>query len=91
MLRYVELKEKPREFLAATGLTNEEFQCLLPNFEQAYWKLSPPKSKSTKKKKQRVAGGGRKGQLSEMAEKLLFVLVYQKPLRYKPCTDLHLG
>jgi len=33
MLKYAELKEKPKEFLAATGLTDEEFQCLLPTFE----------------------------------------------------------
>jgi hypothetical protein len=32
MLQYVELKEKPREFLAATGMTDEEFQALLPTF-----------------------------------------------------------
>ena len=86
MLRYVELKEKPREFLAATGLTNEEFQCLLPSFEQSYRKLSPPKPKSAKKQKQRAGGGGRKGQLAQMAEKLLFVLVYQKTA---PLQTLH--
>ncbi len=72
--------------MAATGLTNEEFQCLLPNFEQSYRKLSPPKPKSAKKQKQRAGGGGRKGQLSEMAEKLLFVLVYQKTA---PLQTLH--
>ena len=33
MLKYDELKEKPREFPAATSLTNKEFQCLLPNFD----------------------------------------------------------
>ena len=86
MLRYVELKEKPREFLAATGLTDEEFQCLLPNFEQSYWKLSPPKPKPAKKQKQRAVGGGRKGQLATLADKLLFVLVYQKTA---PLQTLH--
>jgi len=91
MLRYVELKEKPREFLAATGLTDEEFQCLLPNFAQAYWELSPPKPKPAKKKKQRKAGGGRKGQLSEIADKLLFVLVYQKTAPLQTLHGLHFG
>jgi len=86
MLRYLDLKEKPREFLAATGLTKEEFQCLLPNFEQSYRKLSPPKPKPTKKKKQRKAGGGRKGQLKDVADKLLFILVYQKTA---PLQTLH--
>ncbi len=91
MLRYVELKEKPREFLAATGLTDEEFQCLLPNFAQAYWELSPPKPKPAKKKKQRKAGGGRKGQLSEIADKLLFVLVYEKTAPLQTLHGLHFG
>jgi len=75
MLKYVELKEKPKEFLAATGLTDEEFQCLLTNFEKCYQKLSLPKSKSVKKKRKRKVGGGRRGNLSTLSDKLLFILV----------------
>ena len=51
MLRYVELKEKPKEFLAATGLTDEEFQTLLLTFEEHHQLSSKPKPKATKKKK----------------------------------------
>jgi len=36
MLKYENLKQKPREFLAATGVTDEEFQILLPNFARGY-------------------------------------------------------
>ena len=36
MIEYTKLKEKPREFLAATGIRNEEFECLLPTFEKCY-------------------------------------------------------
>ena len=36
MLKYLELKEKPREFLAATGHRDEEFQALLPAFATCY-------------------------------------------------------
>ena len=50
MLRYVELKGKPKEFLAATGLTDEEFQILLPTFEKCYQLSSKPKPKALKKK-----------------------------------------
>jgi len=75
MLDYVKLKEKPREFLAATGLSDEEFQVLLPNFENCYRKLIKPK---TRKRRNRAAGGGRRGNLSEITDKLLFILVYQK-------------
>jgi hypothetical protein len=46
--------------LAATGLTDEEFQCLLPTFEKGYQLSSKPKPKAPKKKKQRAKGGGRK-------------------------------
>ncbi len=60
MLKYAELKEKPKEFLAATGLNDEEFQCLLPTFEKCYEQLSAKKPKPTKKRKQRAKGGGRR-------------------------------
>lgn len=78
MLQYLELKEKPREFLAATGLTDEEFQAILPTFEKCYQLLLPPKPKPTKKKKERARGGGRRAKLAEISDKLLFILVYQK-------------
>ena len=78
MLRYVELKEKPREFLSVTSLTAEEFQALLPTFEKCYQLLLPPKPKPTKKHKQRASGGGRKSNLSNIHDKLLFILAYQK-------------
>ena len=76
MLKYAELKEKPKEFLAATGLIDEEFQTLLLSFEKCYQLSLPLKPKPTKKKKQRA--GGRRGKLSEISDKLLFILVYQK-------------
>jgi hypothetical protein len=78
MIEYVNLKEKPREFLAATGIRQEEFECLLPTFEKSYQASLPKKPKPSKKKKQRAAGGGRKSALKTMSDKLLFILVYQK-------------
>jgi hypothetical protein len=72
MLKYAELKEKPKEFLAATGLTDEEFQCLLPTFEKCYEQLFPKKPKLTKKRKQRSRGGGRKSKFENSSDKLLF-------------------
>jgi len=38
MLSYTKLKARPRDFLAATGLTLDEFQQLLPAFQGAYEK-----------------------------------------------------
>ncbi len=86
MLKYDELKEKPREFLSVTSLTDEEFQVLLPTFERCYEFLSPPKPKATKKKKQRAKGGGRRAKLASISEKLLFILAYQKT---SPLQTLH--
>jgi hypothetical protein len=78
MVKYFELKEKPREFLSVTSLTDEEFQVLLPTFEKCYQLLLPPKPKPSKKQKQRAQGGGRKSKLVSMSDKLLFILAYQK-------------
>jgi len=78
MIEYSKLKEKPREFLAVTSLTDEEFQALLPTFEKSYELLLPPKPKVSKKKSGRARGGGRRGKLPSLSEKLLFILVYQK-------------
>ena len=86
MLKYDELKEKPREFLSVTSLTDEEFQVLLPTFERCYEFLSSPKPKATRKKKQRATGGGRRAKLASMSEKLLFILAYQKT---SPLQTLH--
>ena len=91
MLKYLELKEKPREFLAATGLTDEEFQAVLPSFAECYEQARPPKPKPTKKKKPRARGGGRRGQLPELADKLLFILVYQKTFPLQVMHGLQFG
>jgi hypothetical protein len=91
MLKYLELKEKPREFLAATGLTDDEFQALLQAFEKCYQGALPPKPKPPKKKKQRARGGGRRGQLPTSADKLLFILVYQKTFPLQVMHGLQFG
>lgn len=91
MLRYVELKEKPKEFLAATGLTDEEFQSLLPTFEKCYQLSSKPKLKTLKKKKQRASGGGRRAKLADIFDKLLFVLIYQKTFQLQTMHGLQFG
>ncbi|MCA1606973.1 MAG: hypothetical protein LC775_16230 [Acidobacteria bacterium] len=72
MLNYENLKEKPRKFLAATGLTHEEFAILLPNFRKAYEKRYPSDLTLDGKERQRRVGGGVKGALSKFADRLLF-------------------
>ena len=78
MLSYDKLTNKPREFLAVTGLTLAEFECLLPAFQTAYERKYPPDLTYEGKARQRGAGGGAKGALHSFADKLLFILVYQK-------------
>jgi hypothetical protein len=41
MLTYAILQDRPREFLAATGLTHDEFARVLPAFAAAYTILYP--------------------------------------------------
>ena len=91
MIRYSELKEKPREFLAVTSLTDEEFQVLLPTFARCYQLSCPPKPKPTKKKKSRAKGGGRKGKLSDIEDKLLFISAYQKTAPLQTMHGLQFG
>jgi hypothetical protein len=86
MLPYTTLKDRPREFLAATGLTHEEFAHLLPAFATAYAVLYPPDKTLEGKPRQRQGGGGAKGVLPQMEDKLLFLLVYQKT---NPLQTLH--
>lgn len=78
MLNYENLKKKPRNLLAATGLTQEEFEILLPNFESAYEKLYPSDLTYNGKERRRTVGGGLKSKLSDIEDRLLFILVYQK-------------
>jgi hypothetical protein len=91
MLQYLELKEKPIEFLAATGITDEEFQAILPTFEKSYQLSLPLKSKPTRKKKQRAGGGGRKSKLTTWSDKLLFIPVYQKTFQLQTMHGLQFG
>jgi hypothetical protein len=78
MLNYNKLQNRPREFLAATGLTRLEFEQLLPAFQAAYDKKYPPERTLDGQTRQRRIGAGAKGKLPSVADKLLFILVYQK-------------
>ena len=91
MIDYTKLKDKPKEFLAVTSLTEEEFQVLLPTFAKCYQQLLPPKPKPIQKKKQRAAGGGRKAKLLHLNDKLLFILAYQKTAPLQTLHGLQFG
>ena len=78
MLIYNELTNKPREFLAATGLKLDEFEKLLPAFQTAYEQTYPPHLTQAGQTRQRQIGGGATGALPKIEDKLFFILVYQK-------------
>ena len=78
MLTYTKLKRKRRKCVALTGLTPKEFRALLPAFARACEEQYPAEKTRTGKPRKRQAGGGRKGVLQEVEQKLLFILVHQK-------------
>lgn len=69
MLTYDILKQRPKEFLALTGLTINEFDCLLPSWRTA-WTMNAHQYYFSR--------AGRKPTLATDHEKLLFILVYFK-------------
>jgi Helix-turn-helix of DDE superfamily endonuclease/DDE superfamily endonuclease len=91
MLIYNELKTKPREFLASTGLKRDEFEQLLPAFRAAYEQKYPPHLTQEGTPRQRQCGGGAKGTLPEIEDKLFFILVYQKTNPLQTMHGLHFG
>ena len=78
MLTYEDLKKSARKLVSLTSLTPEEFEYLLPAFEQVYQQVFPETKTKTGQKRERKTGGGRKGALASIEQKLLFALVYQK-------------
>lgn len=78
MIEYAKLKKDRRKFLALTGLTNKEFKALLPHFTKSYERAYPRDKTQRGQPRQRDAGGGRRGVLGAIEQKLLFILVYQK-------------
>ena len=78
MLSYNKLKDRSRDFLAATGLTLDEFQQWLPALQSAYEPRYPYELPRTGTPRQRRRGGGAKGIWQHFEAKLLFIVVYPK-------------
>lgn len=92
MLTYAELKEKPKEFLAATSLYVEEFERVLPVFKKKLAESVPAleQTKAGQLRKRRI-GAGPKERLGTAEEKLLFILVYQKTYPLQALHGLQFG
>lgn len=78
MLSYRRIKNKPKAFRSLTGLTQEAFARLLVSFEQAYDYALDGEDALRPTPRQRRRGGGRKGALTLVEDKLLFILFYFK-------------
>jgi hypothetical protein len=91
MLTYKELREKPKAFLAATGLKEDEFERLLPTFREKLAAQNPPDKTKAGKPRQRRAGAGPKSVLETDEDKLLFILVYEKTYPLQTMQGLQFG
>lgn len=91
MLKYEDLKHRPKELLAATGLNQAEFEALLVTFETVYSERYSGDKTVEGQVRQRRGGAGRKGSLVGMADKLLFVLVYEKTYPLQTMHGLQFG
>lgn len=91
MLTYAELKSKPKELLAATGLTVAEFEKLVPQFQEKLAELSPTDQTTKGKPRQRAKGAGRKEKLPTVEDKLLVILVYVKTYPLQTMLGLQFG
>lgn len=91
MLTYNNLLQKPKEFLCATGLYPVEAERLLPVFTTAYRTLYPVDFTLEGKERERQSGGGAKGKLATMGDKMLFILVYDKTYPLQTMQGLHFG
>lgn len=76
MLIYDELKKNEREFLSITSLTVFEFEALLWAFSEAFAETVHLTVKG--EPRFRKKGGGKRGKLPRMEDKLLFILSYIK-------------
>lgn len=91
MLNYDTLKNRPKELLAATGLKRDEFEQVLVAFSEAYRQTYQGLYTVEGQLRQRAVGGGGKGQLVGMEDKLLFILVYTKTYPLQTMLGLQFG
>lgn len=83
-MQYATLKNKPRTLRSLTGFNPTEFETLLPSFSVAWERFVSETFKQ--KGRKRAYGGGRKGHLKHLEDKLLFILVY---FRIYPTQEVH--
>jgi len=78
MMNIDKVLNNKRLTLALVGLTPREFTDLLPMFEQVWQDKKQYDYRKHRKQRVRKPGGGRRGVLKEMRDKLFFILLYYK-------------
>jgi hypothetical protein len=86
MITYAKLAKNPKLFRSFTGLSLKAFGQLLPAFEKAYEADLTRRDEQRSQPRQRQRGGGRRSEIPEVADKLVFILVY---FRFYPVQVLH--
>ena len=76
MIGFETLKDKPQLLRCFTGLNLRAFNQLLPAFERAYEETLKQRDEQRERPRQRRRGGGRKGALPSIEDKLVFILFY---------------
>ncbi len=75
---YQEYVNKPTEFLALTGYTQEEFEALLPHFDKCYAEWMSTHCLDGKARGKRKYSAYKNSPLPGIADKLFFILHYLK-------------
>lgn len=78
MSQYQEYAEKPTEFLALTGYTRQEFDTLLPHFQDSYYQRMRTHRLDGKPRGKRKYSDYQNCPLPLMEDKLFFILNYLK-------------
>lgn len=91
MLKYEDLKNRPKELLAATGLKPGEMAALWVAFVEAYAEAYPVERTMEGQLRQRGKGAGNKGNLAKHEDQLLFILVYAKTYPIQTMLGLQFG
>ena len=91
MLTYTPLQDRPGDFLAAPGLTHEEFLRVLPAFGAASTACSPLDKTWHGHVRQRKWGGGATGRWAQVEDQWLFLLVSQQTTPLQTMPGWHFG
>ena len=91
MLNYERLKKRSSLFRAFTGQNPKAFHHLLRAVARAYEAWLEEQERQRAQPRQRRRGGGRRGQLPHLADKLLFILFYLRQYPTQEALGLFFG